>query len=141
MLLPPRWRLGESVPYLWGVVWDWPRNRNGIGAAMQDSLLLTILEKLDGLQAAVDALSVAQGKRRADPAWLPIRDAAALAGLSVVGLQTRLKRLAARPDGPSLRRRHGAVHRRDFEAWLSSLATSETRGARIRRAVDSILEG
>jgi hypothetical protein len=100
-------------------------------------LIQTILEKLDFVESQLDALTTASGKRRVEPGWLSIQDAARLAGLSVVATQTRIRREKERVDGVPLRTRHGAVHTGDWKAYLDSEAQRKTgRGRVIRDALE-----
>lgn len=108
---------------------------------MSESSLLfqAILEKLESLQATVDALASASGKRRIEPGWLSIQDAARLAGLSVPATQTRIRRQRENPSGFPLRVRHGAVNATDWRAYLDACAKRRAgRGEQVRAALERI---
>lgn len=106
---------------------------------MQDPTpaLQEILNRIDRLQESVDALRGRGGPPKARPGWLPISEAARLAGFSIVALQSRLRRERERADGFQIRRRHGAVHKGDFMAYLDREAAKKSggRGAQIRNAI------
>lgn len=110
------------------------------------TLLRSCLSRLDDLSGRLevvesrlddlrDDLAEAQGRRRLDPDWISIKDAARLAGLSKVALQSRLRRERERCDGFQVRRRHGALHRADFLAYLESRQLGPGAGAQAREAL------
>ncbi len=99
----------------------------------------TILERLAAIEADVSLLARAAGKRRLDPQFLPLDEAARLAGRSKQGLQNLIKRELAKPDGFPIKRIHGGIHRQDLMRFLEHLAGGHTgRGARVRAALDGL---
>lgn len=99
----------------------------------------TILGQLAEIRADVSLLASAAGKRRLDPQFLPLDEAARLAGRSKQGLQNLIKRELAKPDGFPIKRIHGAVHRADLLRFLEHLAAKHPgRGARVRQALSRL---
>lgn len=98
-----------------------------------------ILEQLASIQADVALLARAAGKRRLNPEYLGIDEAARLAGRSKQGLQNWIKREQSKIGGFPIRRLHGAVCRKDLLAFLEYQANQHTgRGARARAALEGI---
>jgi len=63
-----------------------------------------------------------------------------MAGFSISAVQSRLRRERNRVNGFQLRRRHGAVHKEDWCAYLNMLAEKKSggQGAAIRKALEAI---
>lgn len=98
-----------------------------------------LFERLAAIESDVSLLARAAGKRRLNPEYLGIDEAARLAGRSKQGIQCLLKRELAKPDGFAIRRIHGAIHRQDLMRFLEHLARGHTgRGARVRAALEGI---
>lgn len=101
-------------------------------------ILQEILSQLDTLTNEVRALAGRANKRRVDPAYIAIRDAAQLAGRTSKGVSRLLQRDAANPSGVHPRRLHGFIHRADFARLLES-KSKRPRGAIIAEAVQNLL--
>lgn len=100
-----------------------------------------ILQRLDRMEQALDAVLDAVGRTAQDQEWLPIRQAAKLAGMSVSALQTRLRRENNRASGERIRRRHGYVHAADWRAYLENQAQAKAgKGTQSKKAAEAAME-
>lgn len=92
--------------------------------------------RLASIEADVAALARAAGKRKLEPSFVSLDEAAILCGRSKNALKQMLKRERAKPSGFSIRVIHGGIHRQDFQKYLNYLASKKPgRGAIVRAAL------
>ncbi|MCX7048160.1 MAG: hypothetical protein NTX50_22090 [Candidatus Sumerlaeota bacterium] len=82
-----------------------------------------------------------QRRRPADPLWLSWHEAAAVAGLSVEALRTRVRRSRGSVEGLDVRVRHGGIFKTDFERLMHSWEKQPGRGAIARESLQNLQQG
>ncbi|NQU42405.1 hypothetical protein HQ520_03915 [bacterium] len=96
-----------------------------------------IRTRLDRIERLLVSLLSRKSRRKPPPEYIPVREAAVVAGKTLCGLQTALRRERQDPDGMHIRRIHGAVNRADLMRWLETKAKRNPGlGQEIRDALE-----
>ncbi len=99
--------------------------------------------QFEELARRLEALEAALGKRArraGEPEYVRLEEAGAMFGLSVQGVQARLKREGRKLNGARIRRMHGTVHLADWRAFMEARLI-KSPAARARAAVAAIQKG